>query len=74
MRLFTGKELAKMDATKRFRLVKCLTNRGYETSLRVGSTYDYIENRLARNNDLITVIDETGESYIYPSSFFELIK
>lgn len=49
----------------------CLPNSGFATSLEVRKLYPVIADASAVANDLIRVIDESGEDYIYPAEFFQ---
>jgi len=51
--------------------VVCLRNAGYEVSLEVRKLYPVVKDPDAETNDLIRVIDESGEDYVYPSSLFQ---
>jgi hypothetical protein len=48
----------------------CLQNSGFEASLEVRKLYPVLEDSDAGTNDLIRVIDESGEDYLYPASLF----
>ena len=52
----------------------CLANAGYEASLELRKLYPVLDDRTAENDNLIRVIDESGEDYLYPSDFFEKIE
>jgi hypothetical protein len=54
--------------------VVCMSNEGYEASLIVRRIYPRLEDASARDKDLIRVIDESGEGYLYPSSLFEPVE
>lgn len=58
-----------MRATKTD-LVLCLKNDGYEASLERRKIYRVVPDRGAAVDDLIRVIDESGEDYLYPADFF----
>ena len=49
----------------------CLRNTGYAASLEVRKLYPVLNDPDAEANDLIRVIDESGEDYIYPASLFQ---
>ncbi|HEY9139727.1 MAG TPA: hypothetical protein VIN93_02490 [Bryobacteraceae bacterium] len=49
----------------------CLRNRGYAASLEVRKLYPVVSDSDAEANDLICVIDESGEDYLYPSRLFQ---
>ncbi len=48
----------------------CISNVGYPASLEVQKLYPKVDDPLAHANDLIRVIDESGEDYVYPNSNF----
>ena len=48
----------------------CLRNRGYAASLEVRKLYPVVSDPDAAANDLIRVIDESGEDYLYPARLF----
>jgi hypothetical protein len=49
----------------------CLRNRGYAASLEVRKLYPVVRDPDAAANDLIRVIDESGEDYLYPALLFQ---
>ena len=49
----------------------CLRNRGYAASLEVRKLYPVVTDPDAAANDLICVIDESGEDYLYPALLFQ---
>ena len=57
-------------AIKRVGFAVCLRNRGFAASLEVRKLYPYLNDPDADANELIRVIDESGEDYLYPSRFF----
>lgn len=48
----------------------CLRNRRYAASLEVRKLYPVVSDPDAAANDLIRVIDESGEDYSYPAHLF----
>jgi hypothetical protein len=48
----------------------CLRNSGYRASLEVRKLYPFIDDEDANANNLIRVVDESGEDYLYPARFF----
>ena len=54
-------------------LVICLKNDGYEVSLERRKIYLAIPDSSAERHSLLRVIDESGDDYLYPSSFFATI-
>ncbi len=51
--------------------VVCIRNTGYDASLEVRKLYAVIPDHDAETNDLIRVIDESGEDYVYPARLFQ---
>lgn len=52
----------------------CLNNEGYKASLEVGKLYRVIPDKEAASNDLIRVVDESGEDYAFSANRFHEIK
>jgi hypothetical protein len=51
-------------------LVVCIENEGYPASLERRKIYLAIRDAEAEGNGFLRVIDESGESYLYPKAFF----
>lgn len=61
--------------TKRVnKFVACVRNEGYEASLGLRKIYQTISDISAERHELVKVIDESGEDYLYPRNFFLPIK
>lgn len=56
------------------KLVICIDNAGYEASLERRKLYSVVTDSEAKKHKLLRVIDESGESYLYPEAFFLLVK
>jgi hypothetical protein len=52
----------------------CINNEGYEASLELGKLYQVIPDPEADANDLVRVIDETGEDYAFAASRFHALE
>jgi len=50
--------------------VLCVENEGYETSLEKRKVYLCVADNPVADEALVRVIDESGESYLYPSDYF----
>lgn len=50
-------------------LVICVNNAGYELDLKPWNVYEVVSDDSLEADDL-RVIDETGEDYVYPASYF----
>jgi len=61
-----------MAARKRFAV--CLRNEGYEVSLEKRKIYEVLRDLEAERHHQIRVVDESGEDYLYPESFFAEIE
>ncbi len=61
-----------MAARKRFAV--CLRNEGYEVSLEKRKIYQILPDLEAEHHDQLRVVDESGEDYLYPESFFAEIE
>jgi hypothetical protein len=48
----------------------CLRNEGCAASLEVGKLYPFINDPDAESNELIAVVDESGEDSLYPAQWF----
>ncbi len=57
--------------TKRFAV--CLENDGNESSLIPGKIYQVIPDARAAKDDLVRIIDESGEDYLFSRAQFVLV-
>lgn len=57
----------------RRRFALCLDNTDYEASLIPGKVYCVVPDSKAAKDDLLRVVDESGEDYLYHKSFFALV-
>lgn len=53
--------------------VICLENGGNDVSLERGKLYRASADRTASKAGLLKITDETGESYLFPASWFEAV-
>ena len=51
-------------------LAVCVRNTGYPASLELRKIYEVLPDSKAAAHGLVRVIDESGEDYLYPKSFF----
>jgi hypothetical protein len=49
----------------------CIRNAGFGASLEVRKLYAVVDDADAEANELIRVIDESGEDYVYPARLFQ---
>lgn len=55
-------------------LVICLKNKGYEVSLEPRKLYQVLPDLDAAKHRQLRIIDEFGEDYLYPASYFAAIE
>ena len=56
--------------TSRKGFVLCLRNEGYAASLEPRKVYSMLPDASAARHNLVRVIDESGEAYLYPANYF----
>jgi hypothetical protein len=61
----------RMAQTKSFAL--CLDNRGYRASLIPGKVYRILPDPTAAKDDLVRIVDESGEDYLYHKTHFVFV-
>ena len=69
----TGEPRPHTPRAKR-RLVICLRSDGYELALVPRKIYVALPDAKAAKFQMIRVIDESGEDYLFPKSFFEPVR
>lgn len=62
-----------MTSKPSLRFVVCLKNAGYEASLEPRKIYQVLPDKEAESHQMIRVIDESGEDYLFPASLFSPI-
>jgi hypothetical protein len=60
--------------SKKVQFAVCVQNEDYPASLERWKVYRVLPDEKAARHKLIRVIDESGEDYLYPESYFVLIK
>ena len=51
----------------------CIDNSGYQASLIPGKVYRILPDRRAALDDLVRIVDESGEDYLYHKSHFVFV-
>jgi hypothetical protein len=51
-------------------LVVCIDNKGYAVSLEKRKIYIALRDAAAEKHDLLRIVDEAGEDYLYPKKSF----
>ncbi len=62
-----------MNETKR-QFALCIDNTDYEASLILHKVYKIIPDEKAAQDDLLRIVDESGEDYLYHKSHFVLVE
>jgi hypothetical protein len=62
-----------MAKTQTKQLVVCIDNEGYAASLEKRKIYVALRDATAEQHSLIRIVDESGDDYLYPKSFFRSI-
>ncbi len=57
----------------RSKFVVCLKNDGYEASLEPRKIYQVLPDKEAESHNMLRVIDESEEDYLFPASLFASI-
>jgi len=55
------------------RFAVCIKNSGYPASLELRKLYQVLDDSEAAKDDMIRVIDESGEDYLFPSDMFVFV-
>jgi hypothetical protein len=62
-----------MSKTQAKQLVVCVENDGYPASLEKRKIYVALRDATAEKNGLLRIVDESGDDYLYPKTFFRSI-
>ncbi len=65
--------LLSLVARGRPQLAICVNNEGYAASLERFKVYRVLPDPDAMKHQQVRVVDESGEDYIYPAEYFELV-
>lgn len=57
-----------------YRFAICIQNEGYPASLELWKIYRMVPDEKAARHQLVRIVDESGEDYLYPESYFVPIK
>ena len=61
-------------ANTRRQFAVCIRNDGYEVSLELRKIYEVLPDPVGARHRQIRVIDESGEDYLFPASWFASIE
>ena len=62
-----------MTNTQAKQLDVCIENEGYAASLEKGKIYVALRDAAAEKHDMLRIVDESGEDYLYPKAVFREI-
>ena len=62
-----------MTKTQAKQLVVCVENDGYAVSLEKRKIYVALRDVAAEKHNMLRIVDESGEDYLYPKAFFRPI-
>jgi hypothetical protein len=62
-----------MPSPQSKRLLVCIKNEGYAVSLETRKIYIALRDPSAESRGLVRIIDESGDDYLYPKTFFRVI-
>ena len=51
----------------------CIRNEDHEESLELKTIYELLDDPKAEEHNMVSVIDEEGEDYLYPASYFVFV-
>lgn len=57
-----------VDSVQHFAV--CVRNEGYRASLELRKLYPVLADPFGEEHEMIRIIDESGEDYLYPSAYF----
>ncbi len=63
-----------MKKNGKIQFAVCLNNEGYPASLEVGKLYRVIADEEAAKENLLRVVDESGEDYAFASNRFHVVE
>jgi hypothetical protein len=59
-----------MNENNHPRFAICIRNAGYLASLELRKLYEVLEDAEAEKDEMIRVVDESGEDYLFPNDMF----
>jgi hypothetical protein len=65
---------SKGRSTSRKHFAVCVCNDGYRASLELRKLYVVLEDDFAAEHRMMRIVDESGEDYLYPASYFVAVE
>src|SRR4051794_809217 len=69
----SSRKLRHLRAARHENYVVCVRNSGYPASLELRKLYRALHDNQAARHKMIRVVDESGEDYLYPASWFKAL-
>jgi hypothetical protein len=70
----SSKSSASSNSLRGANFVICVRNDGYAASLELRKLYAVLRDQSAEKRQLLRVVDESGEDYLYPADYFIAVK
>lgn len=61
------------EQTEKRQFAICVNNDGYEDDLKLRTVYQVLPDETAARSSYVRIVDETGEDYLYPATYFVMI-
>jgi len=65
--------MPKLSSKQAKQIVVCVNNKGYAASLEKRKLYVMLRDTVAERHDLLRIVDESGDDYLYPKALFRPI-
>ncbi|MCA9969927.1 MAG: hypothetical protein KC425_06920 [Anaerolineales bacterium] len=62
------------EMRNRLQFAICVENAGYADDLKLRMVYQVLPDEAAARSSYLRIVDETGEDYLYPASYFVMIE
>jgi hypothetical protein len=63
-----------MSDSQTNKIAICINNKDYLASLEIRKIYQILPDKKAEQHQMIRIIDESGEDYLYPENYFIVIE
>ena len=63
-----------MSDSQTNKIAICINNKDYLASLEIRKIYQILPDEVAKQHQMIRIIDESGEDYLYPENYFIVIE
>ena len=63
-----------MTMSKKRQIALCVDNTGYEASLIIKKVYEILPDEIAKKDDMLRIIDESGKDHLFHNKHFVLVE